>query len=150
MRKSFPKIMNILPISFLVPEEADVCKAYMEAHPNFFFIGKPSKGRGGEGIIMIEKFSDIPKNYIANTQRDILVQRYVKTPILLDKKKFDLRLYVLIKSFDPIEAYLADEGLARLCTENYRMPTKENMKNLFMHLTNFSLNKNSENFKLPD
>jgi len=30
------------------------------------------------------------------------------------------------------------------------MPTKENMKNLFMHLTNFSLNKNSENFKLPD
>ena len=99
---------------------------------------------------MIEKYTDIPKNYIANSQRDMLVQRYVKTPILLDKKKFDLRLYVLIKSFDPIEAYLADEGLARLCTENYRMPTKENMKNLYMHLTNFSLNKNSENFKLPD
>jgi len=85
MRKSFPKIMNILPISFLVPEEADALKAYMELHPNFFFIGKPSKGRGGEGIILIEKFSDIPKNYIANVERDMLVQRYVKTPILLDK-----------------------------------------------------------------
>ena len=30
MRKSFPKIMNILPISFLVPEEADQLKSYME------------------------------------------------------------------------------------------------------------------------
>jgi hypothetical protein len=40
--------------------------------------------------------------------------------------------------------------MVRLCTENYRIPTKENMKNMFMHLTNFSLNKNSENFKLPD
>ena len=30
------------------------------------------------------------------------------------------------------------------------MPTKENMKNMFMHLTNFCLNKNSENYKLPD
>lgn len=69
--------------------------------------------------------------------------------MLIDGKKFDLRLYVMIKGFDPIEAYLADEGLARLCTENYRQPTKENMKNMFMHLTNFSLNKNSDNFVAP-
>lgn len=52
----------------------------------------------------------------------MLVQRYVKTPLLLDGKKFDLRLYVLIKGYDPVEAYLADEGLVRVCTENYRMP----------------------------
>ena len=50
----------------------------------------------------------------------MLVQRYIKTPILIDKKKFDLRLYVLIKGFDPIEAYLCDEGLGRFCTEDYR------------------------------
>lgn len=78
------------------------------------------------------------------------MQRYVKNPLLVEGKKFDLRLYVLVKSFDPIEAYLANEGLARLCTDNYRMPTKENMKNMFMHLTNFSLNKNSENFVAPN
>jgi len=30
------------------------------------------------------------------------VQRYIKTPLLLEKKKFDLRLYVLIKGFNPI------------------------------------------------
>ena len=80
----------------------------------------------------------------------MLVQRYIKTPLLLDGKKFDLRLYVLVTGFDPVNAYLADEGLARLCTDNYRQPTVNNMKNMFMHLTNFSLNKNSENYKAPD
>lgn len=74
----------------------------MELHPNFHFIGKPNKGKGGEGIILIEKFTDIPKNYVSNAQKDMLVQRYVKTPLLLDKKKFDLRLYVLITGYDPI------------------------------------------------
>ena len=69
--------------------------------------------------------------------------------MLIENKKFDLRLYVMIKSFDPIEAYLANEGLARLCTENYKQPTTNNMKKMFMHLTNFSLNKNSENYKAP-
>ena len=76
----------------------------------------------------------------------MLVQRYIRTPLLLDGKKFDLRLYVLVVGYDPVEAYLADEGLARLCTENYKQPTPANMKNMFMHLTNFSLNKNSDNY----
>ena len=57
---------------------------------------------------------------------------------------------MLVKGFDPMEAYLADEGLARLCTEPYRQPNLGNMKNMFMHLTNFSLNKNSDNYKAPD
>lgn len=122
----------------------------MELHPKFFFIGKPSRGRGGEGIILIQKFKDIPKNVFSHEEKDMLVQRYIKTPLLLESKKFDLRLYVLVKGYDPVEAYLADEGLARLCTENYRQPTQSNMKNMFMHLTNFSLNKNSENYKAPD
>lgn len=79
-----------------------------------------------------------------------MVQRYIKTPILVDKKKFDLRLYVLIKSFDPVEAYLCDEGLARFATEDYRVPTAGNLKNMFMHLTNFSLNKQSEKYVAPE
>jgi hypothetical protein len=78
-----------------------------------------------------------------------LVQRYIKNPLLVDNKKFDLRIYVLLKGFSPIEAHICDEGLARFCTQDYRPPTKENLKNLFMHLTNYSLNKNSDNYKAP-
>lgn len=68
----------------------------------------------------------------------------------MSHKKFDTRIYVVIKGVDPIEAYLCEEGLARFCTQNYRKPDAMNMRNLFMHLTNFSLNKNSDKFKKPD
>ena len=32
------------------------------------------------------------------------------------------------------------------CTEKYKKPTNENFKNPFMHLTNYAINKNSENY----
>ena len=43
-------------------------------------------------------------------------------------------------------AFIAEEGLVRLCTENYEKPDPGNLTNLLSHLTNFSLNKVSENF----
>ena len=53
MRRTFPKLFNFSPISFLVPEEGQALQDYMQLHPKFTFIGKPSRGRGGEGIILI-------------------------------------------------------------------------------------------------
>jgi len=44
------------------------------------------------------------------------VQRYVENPLVVQNKKFDIRLYIVIKGVDPIEAYLFEEGLARFCT----------------------------------
>ena len=45
-----------------------------------------------------------------------IVQRYLEKPLLVDGFKFDLRVYVIACGFDPIHAFLADEGLARFCT----------------------------------
>lgn len=68
----------------------------------------------------------------------------------LCSKKFDLRIYVLLKGYGKsMEAYVCEEGMARFCTEDYKPPTKDNLKNLYMHLTNFSLNKNSDQYKAP-
>lgn len=53
MRRTFPKQFNFAPISFLCPENCEELETYMGKHPNFFFIGKPSCGRGGEGIMLI-------------------------------------------------------------------------------------------------
>ncbi|CAK72356.1 unnamed protein product (macronuclear) [Paramecium tetraurelia] len=44
------------------------------------------------------------------------------------------------------DSYINEEGLARLCTENYQDITSSNLSNVYMHLTNYSLNKNSQNF----
>ena len=45
-----------------------------------------------------------------------------------------------------MHAYLAEEGLARFCTEPYQKPSNENMSKTFMHLTNYSINKAGHNW----
>ena len=66
------------------------------------------------------------------------VQRYLRNPLLINKTKFDLRLYVLLTSIDPIRLYLYDEGLVRFASEQY---SEDDLDNKFSHLTNFALNK---------
>ena len=77
---------------------------------------------------------------------DYIVQEYIGNPLLMEGKKFDLRLYVGMFGVEPMSTFIYDEGLVRLCTEDYEKPTKENRKNAYMHLTNYSLNKQSEEF----
>ena len=43
--------------------------------------------------------------------------------------KFDLRLYVLIKSLDPLKIFLYKEGLVRFATEIFKKPKKSNLDN---------------------
>jgi tubulin polyglutamylase TTLL11 len=110
------------------------------------FIAKPSVGCQGDGICLIRKLADIPKL----GSEEWIVQPYIDKPLLLAKRKFDLRLYVLISSVSPYICYLNEEGLARFCTEDYQEPTKDNIKNPYIHLTNYSLNKNHPNFRSSD
>jgi tubulin polyglutamylase TTLL4 len=50
-----------------------------------------------------------------------------------------------VTSFDPLKVYLFREGLVRFATEKYSNE-RDDLKNVFAHLTNFSLNKDSENY----
>lgn len=75
------------------------------------------------------------------------MQQYIDSPFLIDGLKFDLRLYVLVKSCDPLQILFYQEGLARFCTTEYEPPNKRNVNNLFMHLTNYAVNKKNQSFQ---
>lgn len=76
----------------------------------------------------------------------LVAQRYLHKPYLIDGLKFDLRVYVLIYGVDPLRVFVFKEGLARFATEPYTGPFKNNLDNLYMHLTNYAINKSSGNY----
>lgn len=57
------------------------------------------------------------------------MQEYLPKPYLLDNFKFDLRIYVLVTSCDPLKAFIFNEGLVRLSTEEYQEPKESNLVN---------------------
>jgi len=67
-------------------------------------------------------------------------------PFLIDGLKFDFRIYVLVAGCDPLRIFIYTEGLARFATEKYMPPHPTNFDDLCMHLTNYAINKNNENF----
>jgi|TARA_B110000285_G_C14488894_1_gene322984 tubulin polyglutamylase TTLL6/13 len=53
---------------------------------------------------------------------------------------------VLITCINPLRIYIYREGLARFATNEYVSPVGSNLGNLMMHLTNYAINKESDDF----
>ena len=66
--------------------------------------------------------------------------------MLIDKLKFDLRIYVLVTNFIELTAYIYKEGLARFATVDYETPNKNNIDDKMQHLTNYFINKKNPKF----
>ena len=73
---------------------------------------------------------------------DVLVSEYISNPLLINGKKFDLRIYVCITCANPLRFYIYEDGLVRFATENFTL-SSENMSNRYVHLTNYSVNKHN-------
>lgn len=65
---------------------------------------------------------------------------------MIENLKFDLRIYILLSGVDPLRIYWYKEGLCRLATAEYKPPREKNLDNLYMHLTNYAINKSAANF----
>jgi len=59
--------------------------------------------------------------------------------------KYDLRVYVMVSSFEPLKIYLFKDGLVRLATVPYSTG-KSTLKQRFVHLTNYSVNKKADTY----
>lgn len=144
----YPEHFSIFPRTFLLPDDREELENAMQVKKKYFIV-KPTCGSQGDGIYIINNPRELENTRMHNWC-DVVIQEYLHPPMLLMQKKFDLRLYVLVTSVNPLCAYLNNEGLARFCTENYETPTNQNINNHFMHLTNYSLNKRSSKFVHTD
>jgi hypothetical protein len=105
-------------------------------------IAKPTTGAQGRGIALAAR----PEQLLHCLREPHVVQAYLSRPLLVDGFKFDMRVYVLVVSVEPLRVLLFRNGLCRFCTSPYAPPAKDNLDNTFMHLTNYSINKHNDAF----
>mmetsp|Transcript_12371 Transcript_12371/g.12415 ORF Transcript_12371/g.12415 Transcript_12371/m.12415 type:complete len:242 (+) Transcript_12371:401-1126(+) len=136
---------NYCPMTFLMPSQKEDFRAYLhslkeseEHNPDKLFIVKPNKLSRGRGIYLIKDIEDL-------VDEEGVVSEYVDNPLTINGHKFDLRIYVVVTSFYPLKIYVYREGLARFATEKYSK--KAAGTNLYVHLTNYSINKKNKSFK---
>lgn len=129
------------PETYLLPmERPDLAKAFPSSA---LWIKKPVASARGVGIKVIRA---LPKPKVG---RKFIVQKYVMNPLLINGLKFDLRFYVVVASVDPLRIYVFDNGLVRLATSKYE-ENLSNIGNRAAHLTNYSVNRNKEEFVRTD
>ena len=110
------------------------------------YIVKPVNSAMGRGIFLITSTDQLYSSGNFTKAESAIVQEYLHDPLLIDGFKFDLRIYVLVTSCDPLRAFMYKDGLVRLGSSKYEAPTAANANDLFMHLTNYSINKESGEF----
>ncbi|KAK4873639.1 hypothetical protein RN001_012999 [Aquatica leii] len=128
---------GFMPQTYVLPQDLKLLRQHWQ-HKNGDgdekYIIKPPASARGTGIKVINRWSQLPK------RMSLVVQQYISNPYLINKSKFDLRLYVLVTSFDPLRIYLYPDGLVRFASVPYSDDAKD-LKDRYMHLTNYSINK---------
>lgn len=136
-------LFDIIPTSFILPRqqkelELDAERRAATEESPIIYIVKPAAASCGNGIYL-SKGPPSP----SSTGKKLVCQRYVGNPLLIFGRKFDLRLYCVATSFDPLRIYVFDEGLVRFAAEKYAGPGRD-LDNVHVHLTNYSVNKTAE------
>ena len=99
------------------------------------WIVKPSELSRGRGIKLFDSYQDV-SNYIEHGTNQWVAQKYIERPLLLNNKKFDLRVWVIVPCWNPLQVNFYKQCYVRFATSDY---DPNNLKNLFSHLTNNSI-----------
>lgn len=145
IREGWPDSYALGPDGTGAGAEALRC-AMGETKGKHWWIVKPDRASQGDGIFLTQSWEAI---HARLNGCPVLVQRYEADTALLDERKFDLRVYVLLtrNSAGVLRAYACREGICRLCAESYSKPEAGNAHQLTAHLTNYAINKGAEGFE---
>jgi len=120
------------PESFVLPEDRAALLDYAAREGGGVYIAKPPRGSGGQGI-------SVTRDVRALADRaDVVVQRYIERPYLVDGRKAHVRLYGLVTSVAPLRAWLYREGIVRFAPDLYDL-SDAGVANVHAHVTNTAL-----------
>lgn len=144
MQAQLPYEYAFFPTTFFLPEDTHEFVNSLPAvagKKKRTYIVKPDAGARGKGISLCHDQPSARTAIDSIGNHPAIAQRYLARPLLIDGYKFDLRVYVLVTSAEPLRMYMYRDCLVRFCTAQYASPTSANMQETRMHLTNYSINK---------
>ncbi|OMJ79072.1 hypothetical protein SteCoe_20973 [Stentor coeruleus] len=114
------------------------------------WIVKPGENcNRGNGIFLcnnIEQIrNELKNNPLPKTEdHTFIIQKYIENPFLINRRKFDIRLYCLVTSINGIiQAYYYQDGYIRTSCKEYNPKILDNK---FIHLTNDAVQKKSKDY----
>ena len=145
MKMIFNKDYNYMPETYYFPNDQKIIKNKFERYildPNDLWLIKPTNKSGGSGIYILNSLYKIK-------EQEFMISKYIANVDLINHKKYDLRLYVLISGLKPLRIYLYKEGLIRIASNNYTL-NKSSLGNKYIHLTNTAINSKNKDYINPN
>ncbi|XP_012159709.1 tubulin polyglutamylase TTLL4 isoform X3 [Ceratitis capitata] len=141
MKKFGTKEFGFMQKSYVMPDDLENLRQVWPKNASRLtkWIVKPPASARGTGIRIVNKWSQFPKD------RPLVVQKYIERPLLINDSKFDMRIYVVLTSINPLRIYMYKDGLARFASVKYSSELTT-LDDRCMHLTNYSINKFSQNY----
>jgi len=100
-----------VPVAFKIPKQKTELIDYAKRFPDSLFVQKSNNHRG----IRIQPLAELDLE-----TKGTFVQKFIHKPLLIDGHKFDIGVYTIITSIDPLRAYVYDgDVLFRFCPEKY-------------------------------
>ncbi|OHT13641.1 Tubulin-tyrosine ligase family protein [Tritrichomonas foetus] len=124
----FPEFFTFLPASFILPINNQQFTAAVNRKKTRYIV-KPDGGSLGKGIMIVE-----PGDVYTPQVNLAIAQEYIESK-LIRNTKFDMRIYVLVASVQPLMIYVYRDGIARFCSQ------PEDAHNVFSQLTNTAVNR---------
>ena len=81
-------------------------------------------------------------------KKSAIAQKYIENCLTLDKKKFDIRLWVLVTNWNPLTVWCY-EPYIRLCTEDHSL-SRQSLTNNFQHLCNRCVQEHHDEYASDD
>ena len=136
MKKRFPNDYNFMPETFILPRDKQIVDEKLKEYNMFdrenLYIVKPVASSRGRGVRVLSDVTTLPNKG--------MLEKYIYNPHLINKKKYDLRIYLLVTGFSPLKVYIYENGLVRFCSEDFDIDP-DKLNNNYVHVTNFSVNK---------
>lgn len=107
---------------------------------NNIWIAKPAGLSRGRGIEVFSSLVEILDN--CHREGQWIVQKYIENPMIIEGRKFDIRQWVLVTSWNPLTIWFWNKPYVRFPAADY---DPNNLNDRFVHLTNNSVAKYAKN-----